>query len=177
VVEVKMGERRKLKEQPWYVRINFYAIVFAILFFLFIIYASTRDYEPFRFYGWRNVPDIVCPLEPFDSGYVSEVRAGPYSIGEMEGAATMLDEDGKVVDSWAFEPINLEPYPKQLQTSVAVRSAPITPGVYRFGLVGKIPGRMFFLIPTYQEVDEKAVQKVEVLPLDSKQCERLIREG
>jgi hypothetical protein len=172
-----MGERRKLKEQPWYVRVNFYAIVSAILFFLFIVYASTRDYHPFYFYGWRNVPDVVCPLEPFDSSYVSEVRAGPYSIGSLEGSAAILDSEGKVVDSWEFEPINLKPYPKGVKTSVAVRSAPITPGKYTFGLDGKVTGRMFFLIPTYQTVDEEAQQEIKVLPLSSKECDYIIREG
>jgi hypothetical protein len=167
-----VADRRTLKEQPWYVRFNAYGIALGIAVFMFVLVGFMMPFEPFKFYGWRNIPPTVCPLQPFDSSYMSKVSAGPYTIGELEdGAALMLDEDGNVVDSWEYEPIDLKPYPKTEKSSVAVRSAPVVPGEYHFGLQGRVDGRMFFLVPTYQEIDYTGADAITVLPLDNKKCD------
>jgi len=167
-----------LKEQPWYVRFNAYGITLAVLVFAISLAGFITPYHPFEFYGWKNVPPEVCPLEAFDSSYVSEVRSGPYSIGHLEeGAALMLNENEEVVDSWEYEPLDLEPYPRTIKSSVAVRSAPLEPGVYHFGLQGKLDGRMFYVVPTYQNINEVGDETIKVLPLSDKRCKDIIERG
>jgi hypothetical protein len=162
--------REGLKEQPWFVRFNAYGIVLAVLIFVGALYGATREYAPFTLYNWTNIPKTVCPLEQFETGYVSSVKPGPYSVGHLEGSALLLNEDNRVVESWDFKPIDLKPYPKTQNPSVAIRSAPLEEGTYHFGLDGKVTGRMFWIVPTYQKLDKIGKNNFTVLPLRDERC-------
>jgi hypothetical protein len=168
--EKGLGERKKLVEQPWYVRFNIHGIVIASVFFLFIVVGFMQPYEPFKLYGWENVPEQVCPLQQFDSTYVSEVTPGPYTVGVLDGAATIMNEKGEVVDTWDIDDKNMDAHEKSEQASFVVRTAPTKPGEYHFGLTGNLTGRMFYVVPTYQEINYTADETIQVLPFDDKQC-------
>ena len=166
---------KSIRSQPWWIRFQIYLIGFVIAVFVFFAVALALPYEPFKFYGWRAIPDTVCPFETLNTFYVSEVVAGPYTIGGMEGEATVVNEDGRTVDAWPVSIKDLEPHEKEIKRSDVARSAPLNPGVYRFGLTDiHIPGRMLYVVPDHQEFQARSSKSFEVLPLSDSRCENSI---
>lgn len=128
-------------------------IVASILFMLvmiFVIVGSVYPFEPYRFYGYDIRSSEVCPGDSVELWVEREIESGPYIIGDLEGAAYMLDVETQ--HKHASFPVDesMVPQDREWQSSVVDRVAPVKQGEYTVAGDYELTGWMFGFIPRTQ---------------------------
>jgi hypothetical protein len=143
----------KLGNAPWWFKLQLVAAVLCVIGIVIGFAGVLIPFEPYKAYGWEDIPKELCPGDHLRPSSVSEVVAGPYTVGKGEGFAGIVNTNGVPVDTWAID-TELDPHPRQVQPSRVIRVAPEERGHYKLSFDVDVKGRMFGLVPRYQEVEK-----------------------
>jgi hypothetical protein len=164
------NNKHTIGNAPWWFKVQLCILVASVLAVTIGFIGILVPYEPYKFYGWRDVPSEVCPGEELVTSTVSKVVGGPYTIGEATGFAGVVNSNEVPVDTWDIA-ADVEPHPKQVQPSRVVRTAPDSRGHYKLTIDIDISGRMFGMVPRYQEVEETSTKAFFVRSEFDARCE------
>jgi hypothetical protein len=143
--------KRLIGNAPWWLKFQLGVVLLSVIMILFGFAGALAPFEPYKIYGWKNIPREACPGDQLSVSTISEVSNGPYTIKDATGFMGIVNSSGRSVDTWNID-TTLEKHPKQITPSNVVRIAPETRGYYRLELDVDVHGRMFWLVPRYQEV-------------------------
>jgi hypothetical protein len=163
-------KRQTLGNQPWWFKMQIIGIIVGtIAIVLGFAGLLAVDFEPYKFYGWQNIPAEVCPEEQLETSTIDEVESGPYTLDDAEGFVSIVNSNNRPVDTWSIH-TDIQPHPKQVQPSGIIRTAPTERGYYRLGVNITIKGKAFGLVPRYQELDKYSHKSFFVLSESASQC-------
>jgi hypothetical protein len=164
------GSKQTLGGQPWWFKLQIVGILLGALVII-IGFAGLLavPFEPYKFYGWENVPAEVCPQEQLMTSTITEVEDGPYTLDKAVGYVSIVNSNERAVDTWAVD-AEVQPHPKQVEPSGVIRTAPIERGYYKLGLDITVDGYALGIVPRYQEIEIYSDKSFFVLSESASQC-------
>lgn len=154
---------------PWWFKLQLVLIAMSALVLISGFAGIILPYAPLHIYGWKDIPDQICPGEQFVPSTVTAVESGPYTINDVEGFASVVSTNNKVVDTWDIHS-DLSPHPRQVQPSGVIRTAPDVRGYYHISLNLIVHGRTFGVVPRYQEIEKTSEKSFFVLSESDSRC-------
>ncbi len=155
---------------PWWFKMQLCILAVSVLCILIAFIGVLIPFEPYTFYGWKDIPEEVCPGEELYTSTISKVESGHYTVGEVVGFAGVANSNGVPVDTWDIS-ADVEPHPKQVQPSRVVRTAPEARGYYTLVFDVDVTGRMFGVVPRYQELEKTSTKAFFVRSEFDARCE------
>ncbi len=163
--------KHSIGNAPWWFKMQLVILTISVIGIITAFAGVLVPFEPYHFYGWKDIPSEVCPGDEILPTTVTKVDAGPYTIGDIIGYAGIVNSNEVPVDTWDIE-VDVDPYPKQSMPSRVIRTAPDNRGYYKLTFNSELHGKMFGIVPRYQEVKRTSNKSFFVRSEYDSRCEK-----